>query len=571
MISGEPTLTPHDAPPPTANPFLARVAERAQARPDQVFCHFVADGVERPILWGALMDRARVFARVFAEHDQGRGGVVLMFLRHTPDMHPAYLGAMLAGCVPSFMPCTSPRQDPALYWKSHQVLLERIAPACIVAAPDEQAEMREAGLDLGLAVLIDPASVAGEPLADAPLPPLDAVALLQHSSGTTGLKKGVKLSYRAIQAQIDSYADVLALNDDDVIVSWLPLYHDMGLIACWVLPLYTGTPFVHLDPFEWLGRPEALFAAIERHRGTLAWLPNFAFEHLARMCPETAHDLSSMRAFIDCSEPCRETTLERFAATFADVGVTRNQLQCCYAMAETVFAVSQTAMGGVEPTVWIDVSDPTLGSPVIEAAPDCAGALPIASVGRPIPGAEVSIRDAEDRPLAEGFIGEVAVRGDFLFDGYNEEPERTAERVRNGWYRTRDSGFLIDGRLYLLGRLDDVIIVNGKNVYAHDVEAVVSRIAGVKPGRAVAVGQTDAAVGSQALVVIAEGTDPATGPAARREIMQAVFALIGVKPGDVRIVEPDWIVKTTSGKISREQNALKYARVFARGGGSGDV
>src|SRR5258708_2485543 len=175
---------------------------------------------------------------------------------------------------------------------------------------------------------------------------LDDIAFIQHSSGTTGLKKGVQLSYGAVAAQISSYAEALGFADSGCIASWLPLYHDMGLIACFVLPLMLGLPVVALDAFEWVNRPALLFEAIEEHRCTHVWLPNFAFHHLCRTVdPAQGYALGGVKAFIDCSEPCKPETFDLFVETFGSCGVARAQLQCCYAMAETVFAVTQTTLG----------------------------------------------------------------------------------------------------------------------------------------------------------------------------------------------------------------------------------
>src|SRR5579871_5464890 len=208
---------------------------------------------------------------------------------------------------------------------------------------------------LDAADLDDPA----EPSAIA-LPTSHDIALLQHSSGTTGLKKGVMLTYGAIENQLMAYTTAIHAEVSDVLVSWLPVYHDMGLVACTLMPLMLGATVVVLDPFEWSANPVTLFHRITEHHGTLVWLPNFAFEHLVRGISRTndTFDLSSVRAFIDCSEPCKPTTFQRFAAHFAERGVKQKQLQVCYAMAETVFAVTQTHLN--RPVQEITISEAAL-------------------------------------------------------------------------------------------------------------------------------------------------------------------------------------------------------------------
>src|SRR5665213_1716047 len=322
--------------------LLRHFDERAGA----VFCHQVGDGGETTLTWRDLENQCGAFGGAYRAAGLKSGDQVLIFLRHTPQLYGAFFGAMLIGVTPAFMPCSSPRQDTTRYWRSHQALMDQIRPAAVVTDRATLAEMRAAGLGLGSTRVL-----GIEDLAPAPLEPRlvgeGAIGLLQHSSGTTGLKKGVALSFAAIVDQIESYAAAITLGDNDSIVSWLPLYHDMGLIACLILPAYFATPVTHLDPFHWIGRPDTLFDHIVKRRGTLTWLPNFAFEHLAGTVARRAHgwDLSGVRAFINCSEPCKALTFDRFATAFAPAGVRPDQLQCCYAMAETVFAVAQTGLG----------------------------------------------------------------------------------------------------------------------------------------------------------------------------------------------------------------------------------
>jgi acyl-CoA synthetase (AMP-forming)/AMP-acid ligase II len=394
----------------------------------------------------------------------------------------------------------------------------------------------------------------------------DAIGLLQHSSGTTGLKKGVALSYQAIASQLESYRDSLGLNDRDVIVSWLPLYHDMGLIACFMLPVYFGIPLVQLDPFEWLARPGSLFDAIGRWRGTLCWLPNFAFEYLAAMAGRDAakYRLDSMRAFINCSETCRPESFDRFSAAFAASGLPRHVLHCCYAMAETVYAVTQTDLQEAPRRIWCKRESLERGRR-IEQGGESDGYRQLIECGPPIPGMSVTVCDEQRRAVPEGEVGEIALSGDFLFSGYNEDPERTRAQLVDGLYFTRDLGFVLDGGVYVLGRVDDLIIVNGRNIYAHEIEDLVSKISGLKPGRSVAVPWADDRNGTQGLVIIAEKLSGAARPEPdlRSDVLNSIFSIINVMPKAVHLVDEGWLVKTTSGKISREMNAKKIAAQLA--------
>ena len=389
------------------------------------------------------------------------------------------------------------------------------------------------------------------------LPPGDAMALLQHSSGTTGLKKGVALTYDAILAQIESYATALRLGADDVVVSWLPLYHDMGLIACLVAPAFAGTTIVQIDTFAWLARPTLLFEAIMAYRGTLVWLPNFAFEHLTRVAGRRAaeFDLSRVRAFIDCSEPCRAASFDRFLAAFAAAGIRPDQLQCCYAMAETVFAVTQTELGTAPRRLRVDASRLGFGDRLVLAEQDGTELL---ESGMPVAGVDATIYDRERRPLGEGVVGEIGIRAPFLFAGYRGDAARSATRLADGTYFSGDLGLLRHGHLYVLGRADDAIVVNGRNLYAHEIEAVLGGIDGLKPGRSFAVGHFDERIGSETLVLICERSSNDADDDMVARIAETIVSVFEVTPRHVRLVPEGWLVKTTSGKISRHENLARF-------------
>jgi fatty-acyl-CoA synthase len=331
----------------------------------------------------------------------------------------------------------------------------------------------------------------------------------------------------------------------------------MGLMACCLLPAYFGLPIIHIDAFTWLAKPDLLLQALAERRGTLAWLPNFAFEHMARTCRSRAplFDLSKVRAFINCSEPCKATSFDRFAESFAASGVRADQLQCCYAMAETVFAVAQTELGKAPVRLKVD---PHSLAPGVIPRPVADGGQELVETGKPVSGIEVAIFDEARRRLPQPAVGEIGIAGNFLFSGYNKDPQRTAERLVDGTYFSRDLGFVYEGRLYVLGRMDDLIIVNGRNLYAHEIEAELSSLAGLKPGRSIAVPSYNDRVGSQTLVIIAERKhDAQPDDQIRREIVRRIHSTFEVTPWRVYVVAEGWLIKTTSGKISRTENLAR--------------
>ncbi len=546
------------------NRYLEALRRQFRATPQRVFCRQIASGGQETIITWSDLERGCA-ATVVALNGSGAraGGEVLVFLRHRPELYSAFFGAMLGGWAPAFMPCPSARQDAGLYWSAHAELFRRIRPAAVITDRDTLQGMREAGLDLCGAAVIEVeelAAASGAALAPGAERSGSDIAFVQHSSGTTGLKKGVALSFDAVVAQVDAYAGSLGLGPQDVIVSWLPLYHDMGLIACLVLPAMLGVEIVHLDPFAWVAEPHSLFEQIERRRGTLCWMPNFAFEHLAALVPSGGrrYDLASVRAFIDCSEMCRPASLDRFQAAFAADGVRPQAMQCCYALAEAVFAVAQTPLAAPPRRLRAASASLHRGLPVREPR-DGEPATELLEAGPPLPGMSVRIVDADRQPMPDGAVGEIELSATYLFSGYQGEPERTAAKLRGGAFATGDLGFLHDGRLYVLGRMDDLIVVNGRNLYAHEVEAELSRVEGVKPGRVVAVGVVDERIGSQGLVVIAERADgsPVADRDLRRAVAETLNTLFAVVPRQVKLVEAGWLVKTTSGKISRKENLAR--------------
>lgn len=535
-----------------------RLQEHAGGKNDARFCTFLHGGTETPITFGELYARSAAYAAAYQKAGVRPGDLVLVILQHTPHLFYSYLGAILAGAVPSFMPFPSPKQRPELYWHDHDRLFKRIEPRLIVTYAENFASAKANLPGFSIPVLL-----ASDELLQTPVSGefpgthslADAVACLQHSSGTTGLKKGVMLTHRAIIDEVAAYAKAIGFTEADSIASWLPLYHDMGFIGCFMTSVVLGTHLVALDPFEWVMRPTQLLDAIQTYRTTFTWLPNFAFSHIVNGARRTASwDLSSMRAFINCSEPCKAPTFERFLERFGSCGVSRERLQVCYAMAENVFAVTQTQAGHAVQSLSVDPNQFALG----HAIPQSQSALAIVSCGVPVEGVEIRIHCGEDEAKADGGIGEVCIRSPFMFEGYYRLPDKTDERLRDGWYHSGDMGFMHRGELFLTGRMDDMLIVNGRNYYAHEIEAIVNSAAVAIPGRNVAVGIHDQRTDATVVVVLAECRDDADDTAAVTEIKRLILESLGLAVHSVVVLQKGEMVKTTSGKISRSKNKELY-------------
>jgi acyl-CoA synthetase (AMP-forming)/AMP-acid ligase II/acyl carrier protein len=512
--------------------------------------------------WAELERRSRAYADHYAAAGARRGDVVVICLRHGPSLQPAFLGAMQAGCVPSFVPFPTPKQDPDLYWHEHRALFDRVRPP-VVLTYEENAEKLGAVLPEETTLLVDSRRVVDRALdtlrqAEA-LPEPDDVALLQHSSGTTGLKKGVQLTYRQLDAHARSYAAALGLSSGDRIASWLPLYHDMGLIATLIMPVQIGASVVSIDAFEWVADPHCLLQLIDEYDCQFTWLPNFALSHLVRTKRgDERYRLGRVRTFVMSSEVCRPETFDEFVSVFASHEVRAEQLSASYAMAETVFAVSQSTVGERVERVHLDASGLAAGRAIVtEPAP---GSLEFIKCGPVLDGLEVRV-DPGDVGRGEGeAIGELQVRGEFVFAGYHGNVDATAAAFADGWYRTGDLGFLADGQPVVLGRRKDIVVYHGVNYYAGDLEAVAATVPGVHPGRCVALAVPDSATGTERVELVVEATEGANTShlLIESQVKQAIGQRYAIDVALVRIVEPGWLVKTTSGKVSRAENLRKH-------------
>lgn len=498
-----------------------------------------------------------------AMRKMGIGAGDLLIIAHTQNLESIYAfwGAMLLGAIPSMFPTLTEKLDPEIYMRDIGELVKRSEVKAILTTDDFAPTLSERLRCpvYGSSVISASANVsdAFQPLKPDPT----AIAFLQHSSGTTGLQKGVALSHEAVLNQLAAYSDALGLDEHDIIVSWLPLYHDMGLIAGFVQPLVQGVPLVLMSPFDWVRHPAMLFKAIDDYKATLCWLPNFAYNHCARTVRQRDSeglDLSSIRAFINCSEPVRYESHSLFAERFGVNGVTNQQLTVSYAMAENTFAVTQTPIGQ-HPNV--DVVDRQKLQNDLKAVPttDETKSEKIVSCGRPIQGTTVQVVNDAGQPLAERAVGEVMVKSNCMLTAYYHREDLQAVDT-DGWYKTGDKGYIADGEVYIVGRSKDLIINAGKNVYPQDIEAIVNSVTGVHPGRAVAFGVADEREGTELIAVVAEVD--ASDAGVRKQITQAIRQQVSrqsdITLNFVTLVDKGWLIKTSSGKIARGKNREKW-------------
>ena len=513
----------------------------------------------------------------------------LVVIAHTQNLESIYAfwGALWCGAIPSMFPTLTEKLDPDIYMHS-MAELARLSEVRAIFTTDEFEPQLAARVPcqvfgsehLARSVAIANGKAHSERSPEGaqsknarPSTPLRSaqvrrwalsaseVAFLQHSSGTTGLQKGVALSHEAVLNQVASYSEAIALNDQDVIVSWLPLYHDMGLIAGFILPLVQGVPLVMMSPFDWVAHPALLLHAINDYHGTLCWLPNFAYNHCARRIRQRDSEglsLASMRMFINCSEPVRYESHQMFLERFAANGVTNEMLTVSYAMAENTFAVTQTPLGQAARTDVVDrieLEQNRFAQPVERDHPNAQIRV---SCGPAIVNTAAKAIDEAGYTLPERRVGQIVVQSDCMLSEYYKRPD--LQPFQDGWYRTGDMGYLADGEVYIVGRLKDLIINAGKNVYPQDIEAIVNTVPGVYPGRAVVFGVADEREGTELIGVVAEVTtdDPQERKHIATQIRNTVAKQSMVTVTYVHLVGERWLIKTSSGKIARAANREKW-------------
>lgn len=497
----------------------------------------------------SLFERVEQLATRLATRYENPTAPLGLLLASQEDQVIHYLAALSIGAVPAIITPPNRKLNRDYYAQTMSGVLRRCQFGALVTDVDdldfEELQMTPNDLEV---------RSGGRPSNhDVVSPRIDA-SFMQFSSGTTGIKKGVLVEDEAVLNQLKSYSAALQLSDEDCIVSWLPLYHDMGFIACLNMPLAYGVHTVMIDSIDWVSNPAIYLRKVSEHRGTLSWHPNFAYAFMAKRVHDSAIegvDLSSLRGLVNCSEPVTYDSQWSFLERFKGRGLADDVFKGCYAMAETTFALTH---GESDDPGYLDPVGPTDHA-------RSQGHAQYVSVGCPLPGVELKIMDPDRRvELPEREMGEIWVSSPFNFSGYFNDEVATSAAFVGDWYRTGDLGYRVGSAFYVVGRAKDLLVVAGVNVFPQEIEEVVSQVEGVNPGRVSAFSVFDEKLQTERVVVVAE-SDGHDGPDKGRivlEIRQRILAGFQIGNFEVSLVPRQWLVKSTSGKIARNANRQKW-------------
>lgn len=529
----------------------------------------------------SLLSEAENLASRFRTPERG---VVLLLLPHSAELFLLQLGLVLTGRIPGVLAWPTSRVDPEKYQRNLVHQLGNLPVGLLVTLPRLAGNLERAlpypvaGLAIENGSSFDeifPTAEVSERLEKYHMSPgeshpSDDALFLQFSGGTTGAQKAIVVTAPMLTAQFDSLGRALQFGEKECVASWLPLYHDMGLIACYWMPLWRGASSIQIGANDWVMNPELLLRYVDRGKATFCWLPNFAFSYLSqrRELMQGSYRLDTVRAWINCSEPVRARSVTEFARAFEDWGVRKESVQASYAMAETVFAITQSRLDREllsVPRAAVQRGKQNSSSLAFDVIDDV-----YVSSGRMLADTEVKIVGQDGSVCREACAGEIYVRTASLFSGYWGAQGFQEHSLKDGWHATGDYGFLVNADLYVIGRFKDILIVGGNNIFPEDVEAVVNTVEGVYPGRVAAFGVEDKDYGTQSLAIVAETqVDQNEEDSSRIEstIRKLVLTNIGIAPRYVAVVPQRWIVKSTAGKISRRENRDRFLKEELAAGG----
>ncbi len=505
--------------------------------------------------WGEVHDRAVRMAGSLVAGGLGPRGAVAVLAAEPAAIAPAVQAVWLAGGSVTMLHQPTPRTDLAEWAEDTVKVLTMIGSKLVLlGAPFDQLAPVLDQHGIGYLQLADLAD--GEPIAAVVPSEEDAPALLQLTSGSTAEPKAVRITHGNLFANLTSMAAAAALDvENDIMVSWLPLFHDMGMVGFLTVPMAIGMELVKVTPVEFLSGPLVWADLISRHRGTITAAPNFAYALLGRRLSgvdeDDKYDLSSLRLALNGAEPIDEKAVRAFAEQGSRFGLRPECVFPAYGMAETTLAVSFVPLMTGLRLDHVDAEKLESENRAVPAGPDSGRSFAI--LGKPLSGIEARIVTGAGEVLGEREVGEIQLRGEAVTPGYLTVRGPMSTQDAEGWLATGDIGYLVGGEIVICGRQKDVIILGGRNIYPTDIERAASTVDGVRAGNAVAV-RIDAGSRRERFAVVVESKlagDEAAEKVLRKDVGARVFESVNARPVAVVVLSPGTLPKTPSGKLRR--------------------
>ncbi|MBV1786633.1 AMP-binding protein [Marinobacterium sp. D7] len=548
------------------------LAWHVERHPDRPHIHFYNDQGNGPELtYGQLWQEARSVAARLLQHGLAPDQSVALMLPTGRDYFVSFFGILMSGAIP--VPIYPPMRPSQLedHLNRQASILDNCQARLLIAPPEANALSRLLKAQVpSLADVMAPqspahAAPAQEPIEKPVMPKRDDIALLQYTSGSTGSPKGVILSHANLLANIRTAGKAIDASSRDVCVSWLPLYHDMGLIGAWLGSLYHAALLISLPPESFLGRPARWLQALSRHGGTLSAAPNFAYELCLNKVPDSLLDeldLSHWRLAMNGAEAVNAHTLRRFCRRFAKCGFDAKAMYPVYGLAECSLALAFPAPDSKPHIDRVQRAPLMRDGHALPASDTDTEVVEFVCCGQPLPAHRIRICDEGGRELPSRFQGRLQFQGPSACSGYYRNSSATARLFDGDWLDSGDLGYLAEEGLYITGRSKDLIIRSGRNLYPEELESAVGTIDGLRRGRVAAFGVSDQASGSERLIVMAEtrADDEGERERLRHQAANAVSRLIGEPPDEVVLTPPGILLKTSSGKLRRSDCRERYIR-----------
>ncbi len=562
------------APPPDSTQLpdsntatLLDVLEWHTARhPDRTHISLYDDNEQlQHISYGELLKNASRIAAGIQQLGLQAGGTVAIMLPTSADYFYSFFGILLAGGVP--VPIYPPARLSQIedHLRRHAKILTNAQAQLLITVPQAQqvARLLKSQVE-GLQWIRDASELNAEPaIVQRSAVKATDLAFLQYTSGSTGNPKGVALSHANLLSNIRCMGEAVDAGPEDIFVSWLPLYHDMGLIGAWLGSLYFAMHFVVMSPLTFLARPQRWLRAIHQHRATLSAAPNFAYELCLHKIAESdlqGLNLQSWRHAFNGAEPISPQTIRRFSRQFQPYGFRAEAMTPVYGLAESSVGLA------FPPHERLPLIDRVQREPLIRSARALMAdetdenALEFPACGQPLPGHQIRIVDDKGRELPERCEGRLQFHGPSCTAGYYRNPQATAELLDGEWLNSGDLAYMVAGDIYLTGRSKDIIIRAGRNIYPHELEQTVGQVPGIRKGCVAAFGSSDASNQTERLIVLAEthATADQALNALRQQVNQAVTDLLGTPADEIVLAPPQTVLKTSSGKIRRSASRERY-------------